>query len=474
MSASDGETDERWGIGLSLSGGGHRSTLVSLGVMLAVVDVGWNQRVRSVSSVSGGSLASAFVWSRCDYRKVASREFSVHVKSAIESVCRGALFGTRGAKYRMIALMASFLILGALLAWLLESPPHSGLILSCGLIIIALAAIELAHLRGRILEENIRDLWFALPDCRSTLQGSPRQSLAPDGLDKALQDRDQPTLHLVVSTDLVSGGPVHFTQGAIIVDGMAWPLTSIRLARAVRASMTVPVLLPPVKLSLAKLVQRGSEIGRTHDRRLTLVDGGVFNNLGTDWDLTLRDTVRAADYMVLHPSHEIPVATRIIVDASAESDIGPSRIAGIPIIGSIHNTIRAIHIMFTSGLYGRQLSEIYLANRSTLAIRAGEVDARVVWNLPEDMHLTRRIWAHVADRTRMTPTTLRALAYEDCVLLVAHGYREAIAVLYSRGAQQAAENAWNNWLGGALDQIVSKRSELSKPDIFPTRPSSDR
>src|ERR1039458_9850902 len=96
---------------------------------------------------------------------------------------------------------------------------------------------------------------------------------------------------------------------------------------------------PPVKLSLADLVHRGSKIVGTRDRKLALVDGGVFNNLGTDWDLTQRNTVVAADYMVLHPSHSIPVATRIIVDASAESDIGPSRLASFPVIGSIHNEV---------------------------------------------------------------------------------------------------------------------------------------
>ena len=86
------------------------------------------------------------------------------------------------------------------------------------------------------------------------------------------------------------------------------------------------------------------------------------------------------------------------------------------------------------------------------------------------MHLTRRIWAHVADRTRLTPTTLRALANDDCVLLVAHGYREATAALYSRDARQVIGNAWDSWLGHAVDQIVRNRHDLAKPDLFPTKP----
>jgi len=469
----DGSDDgaERWGIGVSLSGGGHRSTLVSLGVLLAIVDVGWNRFVRSISSVSGGSLASAFVWSRCDYREVSSEEFSAHVRAAIEYVRRGALFGTRSSKFRVFALGASFAMLGAAtFAWLHETASRSSLVLGCGLIIVFFAASWLVHFRGSILERNIRDLWFAQRDCRLAFEGSAPHNGMAEELDNALQDRGQPTLHLIACTDLITGDPVYFTQGAVIADRMAWPLTSIPLACAVRASMTVPVVVPPVKLSLANLVHHGSEIGVTRDRKLALVDGGLFNNLGTDWDLTLRDTVRAADYMVLHPSHSLPAATRFIVDASAESDIGPSRIADFPVIGSIHNALRAIRVTFRSGLYGRQLSEIYLADRSTLAVRAGNVDARLEWNLPDDMHLTRRIWAHVADRTRLTPTTLRALAYDDCILLVAHGYREATAALYSRGAHQVTGNAWNSWLGDAVGQVVRNRRDLARPDFFPTKP----
>jgi Patatin-like phospholipase len=459
-----------WGIGVSLSGGGHRSTLVSLGVLLAIVDVELNQFVRSISSVSGGSLANAFVWSRCNYRKVSPEEFSAHVRSAIEYVRRGAIFGTRSSKYRIFLLGASFAILGAVtFIWVQIIAARSGLALGGGLL-TALLASWLVHFRGSILERNIKDLWFAQDDCRFEFEGLAPQDGITEELDNALRDQDQPTLHLIASTDLITGDPVYFTQGSVIADRMAWPLTSIPLVRAVRASMTVPVVLPPVKLSLADLVHRGSEIGRTRDRKLALVDGGVFNNLGTDWDLTLRDTVRAADYMVLHPSHSIRVAIRCIVDASTESDIGPSRIASVPVIGSIHNALRAIRITFRSGLYGRQLSEIYLADRSTLAIRAGNVDARLEWNLPDDMHLTRTIWAHVAERTRLTPTTLRALANDDCVLLVAHGYREATAVLYSGGARQVTGNAWNSWLGHAVDQIVRNRRDLAKPDFFPTKP----
>ena len=117
---------------------------------------------------------------------------------------------------------------------------------------------------------------------------------------------------------MVSGEPVYFTQGAVIVEGMAWPLTEVPLSRVARASMSVPLLLPPMSQRLRSLVQGGDQWVRTRERPLHLVDGGLFNNLGTDWESTHRSSVRSADYSALHPSHEVMVELRVVVDASAD------------------------------------------------------------------------------------------------------------------------------------------------------------
>jgi predicted acylesterase/phospholipase RssA len=53
-------------IGVALSGGGHRATLFGLGSLLALADAGLNERIVSVSSVSGGSIANGIVLSRLD------------------------------------------------------------------------------------------------------------------------------------------------------------------------------------------------------------------------------------------------------------------------------------------------------------------------------------------------------------------------------------------------------------------------
>ncbi|HUL83046.1 MAG TPA: hypothetical protein VL131_12945 [Gammaproteobacteria bacterium] len=52
---------ERDAIGVALSGGGHRATAYALGVLVYLVDSGLNTRVRTVASVSGGSILNAFI-----------------------------------------------------------------------------------------------------------------------------------------------------------------------------------------------------------------------------------------------------------------------------------------------------------------------------------------------------------------------------------------------------------------------------
>jgi hypothetical protein len=54
-----GEPPQRFAV--ALSGGGHRATLFGLGVLLALVDRDLNERVSQIASVSGGSIANAFV-----------------------------------------------------------------------------------------------------------------------------------------------------------------------------------------------------------------------------------------------------------------------------------------------------------------------------------------------------------------------------------------------------------------------------
>ena len=65
-SATDDETvsSAKKGVALCLSGGGYRAALFHLGVLRCLHEMEILQTVRTVSSVSGGSIISAYVAKR--------------------------------------------------------------------------------------------------------------------------------------------------------------------------------------------------------------------------------------------------------------------------------------------------------------------------------------------------------------------------------------------------------------------------
>lgn len=60
----NGEAPERAGLGLCLSGGGYRAALFHLGALRRLNELGILSRVDTIASVSGGSIASAFIADR--------------------------------------------------------------------------------------------------------------------------------------------------------------------------------------------------------------------------------------------------------------------------------------------------------------------------------------------------------------------------------------------------------------------------
>src|SRR5271169_3108186 len=98
-------------IGLCLSGGGHRATAFSLGVLLYLADVGMHQNIHTISSVSGGSLTSGFFATR-------SKSLRNHTAAEMEdAVAELAARITGRPWFFWIGLGA---ILLALLGWILN------------------------------------------------------------------------------------------------------------------------------------------------------------------------------------------------------------------------------------------------------------------------------------------------------------------------------------------------------------------
>src|SRR3954470_10513057 len=98
-------TDTR-NIGVALSGGGHRATVFGLGVLLALVDQGLNNRVVSISSVSGGSIANGIAMIGPDFGTVGPAEFEAHIAGPLSAISdRGILLGGAPATRNYVRML---------------------------------------------------------------------------------------------------------------------------------------------------------------------------------------------------------------------------------------------------------------------------------------------------------------------------------------------------------------------------------
>ncbi|MGN6300010.1 MAG: patatin-like phospholipase family protein [Angustibacter sp.] len=235
----------RTGTGLCLSGGGYRAALLHLGALRRLDELGVLAQVRTVSGVSGGSLAAAMLahpaldWSRDDGRVGG---FDEHVAG-----------GLRALTARNVRTPA---LLSRLLPW----------------------------------------RWF---DADAGVEGLSRQLARQTPFDQPLDvDRRTGPRVVVSATDLVFGvdwveqtawGDAPARVGSYRA-GYAAPAPGWRLGDACATSCAEPPFFAPRRVAreLARRLSGGHREIETLEehrrllRRLQLVDGGVYDNLGLE------------------------------------------------------------------------------------------------------------------------------------------------------------------------------------------------
>src|SRR5687768_7625600 len=119
MIGSDSETTNS--LAVSLSGGGHRATLFTLGALMYLVDAKANANVSSIASVSGGSLTNGFVGQTLNFRQAESAEFRDRVAAplATQIANKGTLFAPRSSRVYVAVLLIFGLavFIGPLIPW---------------------------------------------------------------------------------------------------------------------------------------------------------------------------------------------------------------------------------------------------------------------------------------------------------------------------------------------------------------------
>jgi len=273
-------------IALALSGGGSRAIAFHLGCLRALNDLGILEKVRVMSTVSGGSVIGALY----AYGRHASfEEFDTQVVSLLKNglqwqILRAALLSMQFPK-----IVSTLLINGGVS--LVTASIRSAL----GLLRWASGWSPTALLNWlTCLEENL-PFWGSLTTAFELMLA---QKLF--GTD-CMRDVKIPTLEVIVNAcDLRTGTAFRFGSHRSggwryghVVDGGA-----LSVAKAVAASAAFPALLPPLIETL-----NFKKRDRVQRHTVVLSDGGVYDNLG----LTVVEPNRDSKFSVnVHnPTHII-------------------------------------------------------------------------------------------------------------------------------------------------------------------------
>ncbi len=172
-----------------------------------------------------------------------------------------------------------------------------------GAVVLGLLVLVPASRRGRVLERVLERFHF---------HGAPLADVRAGG-----------TRHVFCATELQSGHQC-FLSPELVTEwnaGEGGP-GGIRLATAVRASAALPLGFPPVDLELAALDVHLTRPWNPQGRprvpvpRLVLADGGVYDNMGDEWEYGYPE--RAKESAVLPPDG----AANFLVVANAGKDLG--------------------------------------------------------------------------------------------------------------------------------------------------------
>lgn len=275
---------------LALSGGGSRAMAFHLGCLRALHDRGLLDKVRVVSTVSGGSVIGACL----AYWGVEFDEFDRRITSILRkgfnwSIAR-SVFMSRETPKILATLVCTAL-------------PAMGL----GLLGVMLALVRgMTRLPTKWLENRLASLSGSLPiwgSLSTAFEHALRRTVFGDTLIADVRWRG---VEVVINAcDLRTGTAFRFGSRASggwrygsIVD------TDIPVARAVAASAAFPLLLPP--LIEKYLFEKNGERSK---KKVVLTDGGVFDNLG----IAVLEPERNADVSV----YRFPATHIISLNAGA-------------------------------------------------------------------------------------------------------------------------------------------------------------
>ena len=365
-------------IGLALSGGGVRATVFHLGVLKRIADSPRWQDITFVSTVSGGSLCIALVFEKAGQCWPTAQRF---LADCLPEIRKPLTTCDLEGKYKRLVFTRPWLFLQG---------------------------------RASVIAKLMREHW---------------------GITSNVSQMPDPPRWEICATCYETGKNWRFSKkrmGDYLTNYVVAP--EFPLAEATAASAAVPGVIGPLRLETAKyrwhkFAKNGNEPSievKPIASRLTLWDGGVYENLGVEAMFKPQEGLREeVDFLITS-------------DASRPLGIETRRFQwGIPpylppfrLIDVATDQVRAFRLRTIIGfLEKNQNAGVVLRMGNTVAgiLRSAKMDAPMAWagrNLLSD--------AEVQTAAGLE-TTLRKLSEQEYDGLFRHGYEVAETTLFAYG-----------------------------------------
>jgi Patatin-like phospholipase len=315
-------------IGVALSGGGHRAALFGLGPLLYLVDAGKNASVRSIASVSGGSLTNGWVAQTGRYDRLTVDDVVTKLRPFfLQLTTSGTLWAPLFTKvYLLLMIIVPFALIPiAMIPW------HWSIRLFIFVLALTFWYLLFPAQRGKVCARAFRQTLFHR-NGRATL----------------LAEIENTINHVFCATDLHAGEHVYFSGDFVYAYrfGLGKP-GRVPLALAVQASAAFPGAFPPVHLRTEALQMRGGQ----DVRLMALIDGGVYDNMGEQWAIGLANRKNRASTAPFHDIQEL-----IVVNAAATRSWRSLRNIRIPLLGELFALIEVVNVLYDNTTSPRRTS----------------------------------------------------------------------------------------------------------------------
>ncbi len=433
-------------LGLALSGGGVRSSLFSLGVILYLVDSGLNNRVWAISSVSGGSVTNGALAASGDISQASPQDFYGVCRRLASGLAKKGTFFIPRLRMTLpfLATVAALSLLGGLATVRPVSVPltRQMWILSYAMLTFVSCLVGVWLVRGssqrtvfsQLLEEvaNKRGPWAR------RLMNRPISTSA---------FADYNVIHVFVATELTLGEPIYLSGTKLYSPHHKIIDVTASGAAAIYASAAFPGVFRPIRFPSRSLRQQSGE----KFERLLLADGGLHSNLGEDWFDLMRGTAQSDSRIRdIVPSRPTAFHT-LLVNASAAAR--ETTISRWPVKRTIESFIRSMTVMQMNTVRPRvkQLNsgrlDLTMIDVAVSPIDRAEELSRHPGTSPAGQRRAMgvlRILRSCADpvkdiveETALERTTLGAIGPDRAARLLYHGYVSAMVELNVRFAAVA-------------------------------------